>query len=413
MISETDVTNIYQEEQRKNDILKDALSNAESANKAKLNFLSNMSHDIRTPMNAIIGMTELAMESVDNREKVMQYLNIIETSSNHLLSLINDILVMSKIENDKIILIKEKVNIPMQLDNIRKITEAMFKEKNQEFSIKIVNLVHENIIADGIRINRVMINLLNNACKFTPRKGKIELKIIEIPTSNNKYANIRILVSDNCIGIPKEKISKVFNPFYSDNYSQNMENEGTGLGLTIAKSIVEANGGIISIDSELEKGTVIMVNMHFQIDASSRVQGYNKTVTKNDIKYDLTGKKILLVEDNCINQIVAKTMLEKYGAKVEIADDGYVGFEKFVNSMENEYDMILMDIQMPVMNGYEATRAIRESKHGRAKDVPIIAMSANVFPEDEIQSINSGMNCHIGKPITIHKLMDCINKYSK
>ena len=261
MISETDVTNIYQEEQRKNDILKDALSNAESANKAKLNFLSNMSHEIRTPMNAIIGMTELAMESVDNREKVMQYLNIIETSSNHLLSLINDILVMSKIENDKMVLIKEKVNIPMQLDNIRKITEAMFKEKNQEFSIKIVNLVHENIIADGIRINRVMINLLNNACKFTPRKGKIELKIIEIPTSNNKYANIRILVSDNCIGIPKEKISKVFNPFYSDNYSQNMENEGTGLGLTIAKSIVEANGGIISIDSELEKGTVIMVNM--------------------------------------------------------------------------------------------------------------------------------------------------------
>ena len=199
-----------------------------------------------------------------------QTLSIIQTSSNHLLSLINDILVMSKIENGKMILIKEKVNIPLQIDNIRKITEPMFYEKEQDFSITISNLEHENIVADGIRMNRVIINLLNNACKFTPRRGKIGLKVIEIPTNNTKYMNLRVIVEDNGVGIPKDKLLQVFNPFYSNSDNSAKISEGTGLGLTIAKSIVESNGGVIQIESEPDKGTTITVDVHFHIDTSER-----------------------------------------------------------------------------------------------------------------------------------------------
>lgn len=205
---------------------KNALLNAELANKAKLNFLSNTSHDLRTPMNAIVGMTELSMENIDNREKVLEYLSVIKTSSNHLLSLINDVLTMSKIENGKMVLIKEKVHIPTQVENIRQISEDMFKRKNQKFSV-CINIVYNDILTDSLRINRVIINLLNNASKFTPNGGKVELRIIEIPAENNKYANIRIIVSDNGVGITKDKLPEVFIPFfYTDNIITNSKNDG-------------------------------------------------------------------------------------------------------------------------------------------------------------------------------------------
>lgn len=412
IISEVDVSEIYNEQQKKNEILKSALMNAESANKTKLSFLSNMSHDLRTPMNAIVGMTELSMENIDDKEKVLEYLKVIKTSSNHLLSLINDILTMSKIENGHMVLIKEKVYIPTQIDNIRQISEDMFKRKKQKFDITI-NLIHNNILTDSLRINRVIINLLNNASKFTQNGGRIELKVIEIPTENNKYANIKIIVKDNGIGISKEKLPEVFKPFYTDNNGNKSENDGVGLGLTIAKSVVESNGGMIKIDSKPMVGTKITIDMHFQIDKS-----INEVKKKDDDKIveisrncDLNNKNILLVEDNNINQMVERTMLEKYGANVIIADNGYIAYDTFSHSKENEYDLILMDIQMPIMNGYEAAKAIRDCKHLRAKKIPIIAMSANVFPEDVEKAMNSGMNGYIEKPINIQKLLEKINEY--
>ncbi len=412
IVSEIDVSDIYNEEQKKNEILKNALLNAESANKAKLNFLSNMSHDLRTPMNAIVGMTELSMENIDNKEKVLEYLSVIKTSSNHLLSLINDVLTMSKIENGKMVLIKEKVHIPTQVENIRQISEDMFKRKNQKFNV-CINIVHNDILTDSLRINRVIINLLNNASKFTPNGGKVELRIIEIPAENNKYANIRIIVSDNGVGITKDKLPEVFKPFYTDNIITNSKNDGVGLGLTIAKSVVESSGGMIKIDSKPMEGTKITIDMHFQIDASaSEYKKKEKDIgIMNNKDYNLSNMTILLAEDNYVNQMVEKALIERYGAKVVIADNGYMAYDMFVHSEENTYDMILMDIQMPIMNGYEATKAIRDSKHINAKTIPIIAMSANVFPEDVEEAMDSGMNRYIEKPINIQKLMETIEEY--
>lgn len=308
---------------------------------------------------------------------------------------------MSKIENGKMVLIKEKVHIPAQVENIRQISEDMFKRKNQKFSV-CINIVHNDILTDSLRINRVIINLLNNARKFNPNGGKVELRIIEIPTKNNKYANIRIIVSDNGVGITKDKLPEVFKLFYTDNIITNSKNDGVGLGLTIAKSVVESSGGIIKIDSKPMEGTKITIDMHFQIDASaSKYKKKEKNIGIMDNKdYNLSNMTSLLAEDNYVNQMVEKALIERYGAKVVIADNGYMS-----------YDMILMDIQMTIMNGYEATKAIRDSKHINAKTIPIIAMSANVFPEDEEEAMDSGMNRYIEKPINIQKLMETIEEY--
>lgn len=413
IISVADITNIYEEEQRRNEILREALSTAENANKVKSDFLSHISHDIRTPMNAIVGMTELATHSIDDKEKLLEYLKIIDTSSKHLMSMINDILAMSKIESGKMYNIKEKISIREQINNINQIVTSMFKKKNQKFTIKFVDLVHDIVIADGIRINRVIINLLNNASKFTKPGGSVSLIVQEIDSTNEKFSNFRITVEDNGVGISKEMLDEVFKPFVSKPLNKG-NRDGVGLGLTIAKNIVELNGGTINIVSKEHIGTKIWFDMGFMIPDLNA----EKMVDPNAVKYNpsdasadlLKNYHVLLIEDNYINQLVARRMLEKYGATVDVADDGFTGMEKFVNSKEMEYSFIFMDIQMPVMNGFEATRAIRDSRHPRAKTIPIIAMSANVFPQDKYNAKEAGVNGFVCKPISIRSILEVIDE---
>lgn len=412
VISTVDITNIYEEELKRNEILKEALSTAENANKAKSDFLSHISHDIRTPMNAIVGMTELAKESVDDKEKLMEYLKVIDTSSKHLMSMINDILSMTKIENGKLFNSKEKISIHEQVNNVAQIVTPMFNKKNQKFTIKFVDLVDDVVIADGIRITRVVINLLNNASKFTANGGCITLTVQELDKINPKFANFRIIVEDNGVGISSDMLNEVFKPFVSKPLNEG-NRDGVGLGLTIAKNIIELNGGTINISSKVNQGTKIWFDMGFMLSEPND----NAAVIK-DKYYDISGVSddllkdyhVLLIEDNYINQVVAKRMLEKYGASVDVVNDGFSGMERFVNSDKNEYSIIFMDIQMPVMNGYEATKAIRESKHPRAKTIPIIAMSANVFVQDKYNAEKAGMNGFICKPISIRSILKIIDE---
>ncbi len=405
-----DVTDVVTREQQSQEDLKSALALAQEANQAKSDFLSSMSHDIRTPMNAIIGMTDLAVANRDNPEQIDESLSIIKNSSEHLLRLINDILDMSRIESGRMVLAKEVFNVKNEMDKLAVRFRALAEKKGLVFTYGL-DLRHEDCIGDLLRLTKILENLLGNAIKFTAPGGRVSLGITELPARDGQRIGwYRYVIADTGIGIEKENLAHIFEPFYRTESSTISRTEGSGLGLSIVKNIVDYKGGTIDVKSAPAKGTTFYVELplHFADDlAESQTSKRPKEITS----VDLSGIRILLVEDNEINQLIATRILENAGVSVAVASNGKEGAEIFMTSEEGRFDIIMMDIQMPVMNGYDAAKRIRTSTHPQAQTIPIIAMTANVFADDVKKCLDAGMDAHIAKPVDTKKLYGVINEY--
>ena len=531
-------------EEKRRKVLKDALDSAQHANRAKTVFLNNMSHDIRTPMNAIVGYTSLAAENIDNKEQVRDYLSKIQTSGSHLQSLINDVLDMSRIESGKVKIDEKEVHLPDVIHALRSIVQADISAKQLEFYIDTVDVVNEDIICDKLRLNQILLNILSNAMKFTRPGGVVSLRIIQTEGAPSGYASYEFCIKDTGIGMSREFQEHVFEAFSREQNSTVSGIQGTGLGMSITKSIVDLMGGEINVSSEQGKGTEFVVKLNFRISSNSQksgeipeIKGFRALVADDDAdaclniskmlqsigmrsewtttgkeavlrakfarsendefyayiidwqmpdmnglevvrkirseigdsapiiiittndwtdiqdnakkagvtafcskpvflselrgiltenfrkpeppkkkppeKPDFSGNRILLVEDNRVNQEIAAEILKKVGISVEIAADGEIAVEKVRNAASGQYDMILMDIMMPRMNGYEATRQIRALDDPEKANLPIVAMTANAFEEDKKEAANAGMNGHLAKPVDIAKLFETLALYLK
>ena len=405
----TDITDLYQQEIKRSEELAKALETAVLANKSKTDFLSRMSHEIRTPMNAILGMSRLG-EDVAKDEDVIEYFKDINNSGNYLLGLINDILDMSRIEQGKM----EIINKYEQTDEIIRSVEVVIKPlaeaKNVDFNITLKGDAPQWVYLDKLRVQQVYINILNNAVKFTETGGKIEWIIESKKLSENK-AEFAITISDTGCGMSEEFLNHIFEPFAQEQNSLVDARQGTGLGLAIAKSIVEKMGGTINVASKIGLGTTFTIKFVRDCKNVNNTVAYRQEA--DDIKTVLEGKKVLLCEDHPLNTLVATRLLEKVGMTVETAENGRIGVEKFIASEENEYNVVLMDIRMPVMDGLEATTKIRALNRQDAKSVPIIAMTANAFAEDKSLSKTAGMNEHLSKPIEPQILYRTLADYIK
>ena len=372
-----------------------------------------MSHDIRTPMNAIIGFTNLALLDTGNQKVMEEYLTKIKASSEHLLSLINDVLEMSRIESGKIVLNEVPVNLPDILHDLATIIIGQVEGKNQELYMDAVNVTDENILCDKLRLNQVLLNLVSNAIKYTGSGGKISVRIIQKASASDGMAPYEIRVKDNGMGMTPEFAERVFEAFERENTSTISGIQGTGLGMAITKRIVEMMNGTISVDTKLNEGTEFIVKLSFKVQQGGKKDYHIPQL--NDVHAPVTdgfsGKRLLLVEDIEINRQIALTLLEMYGFIVEEAENGEEAVRKIDEVGGDYFDAILMDIQMPVMNGYDAARGIRALPEGKGAKIPIIAMTANAFDEDKQLALAAGMNGHIAKPIDTDKLVEVLSKY--
>lgn len=381
---------------------------AEAANDAKSTFLFNMSHDIRTPMNAIIGFTDIAEKHVDDRQRVLESLGKVRLSSNHLLTLVNDVLDMSRIEAGRVNIEEEVVCIDTAKDNLFSLLNGSAEAKNITFTSEIDDsVVHHWIYSDRLHVMRVLTNLVSNSIKYTNPGGRIRLLAEELPCERDGYARYRYTVSDTGIGMSEEFLAHVFEPFSRAKSATKSGVTGTGLGMSITKSLVELMGGSISIESRLGVGTTVRVEFENRItEPVAPAAEISEAVCVN-----LQGKRILLVEDNELNREIATMILTEKGMAVETAEDGDIAVEMMRNAVEGQYDIILMDIQMPHMNGYDATRAIRALPNPYAAGIPIIAMTANAFDEDKRNAYAAGMNGHVAKPIDVQKLLSTLSEF--
>ena len=389
-----DTTIIHDREQ----VVADALSMAQASNAAKSRFLSNMSHDIRTPMNAIINMTRFSLENLGDAKKMRGYLTTILDSSEHLLRLINDVLDMNRIESGQVAIARTPFDIKAEMETLCDIVRPLCEAREQTFIVNTGGLRVRSVLGDRLKLSQILVNLLGNAVKFTPNKGAIRFTVSEIPSTRPDHASIRFVVEDNGIGISKEDLPRIFEPFMRVDDKRVSGVEGTGLGLPICKSYVTAIGGIITCQSEEDNGTKFTVELSFPL-AEGEAPALPKSIPTVDKPFE--GKRCLICEDNSVNQLIAVKILEELGFMTEVAADGMAGSSRFIASAPGHFDVIYMDIRMPVMDGYEATVAIRQSGHPQARTIPIIAMTANVLAEDVEKSRIAGMNGHLGKPVTI------------
>ncbi len=544
LVANRDVTAEKQHEIEQDNELRRALATAENANKAKTFFLNNISHDIRTPMNAIIGFTALALSHIDNKEHVHQYLEKIGISSKHLLSLINDVLDMSRIENGKVKIEEKEIHLPDIMHDLRSIIHGNICAKQQDLFIDTQDVIHENILADRLRLNQILLNIVSNAVKFTPFGGTIKIQVSEKPCPKPGYATFEFRIKDNGIGIDKAFQDQIFDSFARERTVTESGIQGTGLGLAIVKNIVDMMHGTISLNSEKGKGSEFIVTLNCKIDTQSihyeispELRGSRALVVDDDANtcmsvskmlrkiemqadwtttgkeavlrakealesnqafavyiidwmmpdmngietvrrirraignnvpiiiltaYDSTdieeeardagvtafvskplfmselvevlqnpehlnghiqakkantheGKKVLLVEDNELNREIAEALLEEAGLSVDTVNDGIEAVTRMQDATDDQYDVILMDIQMPRMDGYSATREIRQLDNVKKANIPIIAMTANAFEEDKLKAYEAGLNGHISKPIEIKKILkvldECLNKH--
>jgi PAS domain S-box-containing protein len=357
-----DVTDIISAEKNSRSVLQNALDLAQEANRAKTDFLSAMSHDIRTPMNAIIGMTDLALDDLDNRQHLSEYLDIIKSSSSHLLTLINDILDMSRIEKGKLKLARTSFNLSVEIDRFCSRYQLLMDKNSLNF-LHNTELLHCNCIGDTAQLQRIWDNLVSNACKFTPPGGTVTFSACELPSDNERLGWYKFTISDTGIGIDSESLQHLFDPFFRSSDVISKHIEGSGLGLAIVKNIVDYKGGTISVTSRQGEGTTFTVTLPLHFDTAAEHPVEKPTHTFGSADFDFSGKSLLLAEDHPINQKVAELILEKTGAAVTIVENGLQCTELFTGSAKGSFDAILMDIQMPVMNGYEAAQAIRSSTH--------------------------------------------------
>ena len=386
------------------DITTEALQTAENANKAKTDFLSNMSHDIRTPMNAIIGMTSLIRHDAGNKAKVIEYADKIDISSQHLLGIINNVLDMSKIEAGKTVFKYTDFSILDFITELNTIFHSQIDEKNQTLTIIKENIRHEWVNGDQVHLMQIFSNLVSNAVKYTQEGGKIQFLVEECETKSSVYAKYRFLVSDNGMGMSADFKDTIFDAFTRAESSMTNKIQGTGLGMAITKNLVEAMGGTIDVESELGQGSCFEVLIDLRI-AEDRFVSSAEQVEKDEPAGNvLKGMRFLCAEDNELNAEILMELLKIEDAECTICENGKRVLEAFEQSAPGDYDMILMDVQMPVMNGYEATKAIRRSSHELAKTIPIIAMTANAFSEDIQHSLAAGMNAHVSKPVEMKVL---------
>ena len=386
------------------DIATEALQTAENANKAKTDFLSNMSHDIRTPMNAIIGMTSLIRHDAGNKAKVIEYADKIDISSQHLLGIINDVLDMSKIEAGKTVFKYTDFSILDFITELNTIFHSQIDEKNQTLTIIKENIRHEWVNGDQVHLMQIFSNLVSNAVKYTQEGGKIQFLVEECETKSSVYAKYRFLVSDNGMGMSADFKDTIFDAFTRAESSMTNKIQGTGLGMAITKNLVEAMGGTIDVESELGQGSCFEVLIDLRIAEDRFVSSAEQAEKDEPAGNVLKGMRFLCAEDNELNAEILMELLKIEGAECTICENGKRVLEAFEQSAPGDYDMILMDVQMPVMNGYEATKAIRRSSHELAKTIPIIAMTANAFSEDIQHSLAAGMNAHVSKPIEMKVL---------
>ena len=386
------------------DITTEALQTAENANKAKTDFLSNMSHDIRTPMNAIIGMTSLIRHDAGNKDKVTEYADKIDISSQHLLGILNDVLDMSKIEAGKTVFKYTDFSILDIITELNTIFHSQIDEKNQTLTIIKENIRHEWVNGDKVHLMQIFSNLVSNAVKYTQKGGKIQFLVEECETKSSVYAKYRFLVSDNGIGMSEDFKETIFDAFTRAESSVTNKIQGTGLGMAITKNLVEAMGGTIDVESELGQGSCFEVLMDLRIAEDRKVVLTAQKEIDEPDSNTMKGMRFLCAEDNELNAEILMELLKIEGAECIICENGERVLEAFEQSAPGDYDMILMDVQMPVMNGYDATRAIRRSSHELAKTIPIIAMTANAFSEDIQYSLAAGMNAHVSKPVDMKTL---------
>ena len=386
------------------DITTEALQTAENANKAKTDFLSNMSHDIRTPMNAIIGMTSLIRHDAGNKAKVIEYADKIDISSQHLLGIINDILDMSKIEAGKTVFKYTDFSMPDLIEELNTIFQPQIAERNQTLMVIKENIRHEWVNGDQVHLMQIFSNLLSNAVKYTQEGGKIQFLVEECETKSSVYAKYRFLVSDNGMGMSADFKETIFDPFTRAEGSVTNKIQGTGLGMAITRNLVEAMGGTIDVESELGQGSCfeVLIDLRIAEDRSVSSTVQEEKNEQNDNIFQ--GMRFLCAEDNELNAEILTELLKIEGAECTICENGEEILKTFEKSAPGDYDMILMDVQMPVMNGYEATEAIRRSSHELAKKIPIIAMTANAFSEDIQHSLAAGMNAHVSKPVEMRVL---------
>ena len=421
--------------------LKEAYRSAENASRAKTQFLSNMSHDIRTPMNAIVGLTAIAGANIENQEKVVECLGKITKSSRHLLGLINEVLDMARIESGKMSLTEEDFNLPELVDNLITMTKTSIDEHHHSFEVHIDHIEHEAVCGDSLRIQQVFVNLMSNAIKYTPDGGHIIFSIREKPNGFSELGCYEFTIEDDGIGMTPEFQKIMFDPFSRADDHRTTKVQGTGLGMAITRNIVHLMNGDIQVDSAPNKGTKITVTVYLKLQESEKEQvdlpglvvdddrtccegtvttcqqsileknGENvRNCFEDFANADYSGKRILLVEDNELNREIAIEIIGMTGAEIDVAENGKIAVDKIADAPENWYDLVFMDIQMPIMNGYEATAAIR-SLSGARGHVPIIAMTANAFAEDVQLAKNTGMNEHMAKPLDMHKLNEILKTW--
>lgn len=395
---------VNQKLKKAKNVATEALQTAENANKAKTDFLSNMSHDIRTPMNAIIGITSLIRHDAGNKAKVIEYADKIDISSQHLLGIINDVLDMSKIEAGKTVFKYSDFSILEFMQELDTIFHSQIYEKQQTFTIIKENIHHEWVNGDQVHLMQIFSNLLSNAIKYTQEGGKIQLLVEECETKSSVYAKYRFLVYDNGMGMASDFKDTIFDAFTRAESSLTNKIQGTGLGMAITKNLVEAMGGTIDVDSELGQGSCFEILMDLKIAEDRTAALAAQEETDEQDGNILQGMRFLCAEDNELNAEILTELLKIEGAECTICENGEEILKAFEQSAPGDYDMILMDVQMPVMNGYEATKAIRRSSHKLAKTISIIAMTANAFSEDIQHSLAAGMNAHVSKPVEMKVL---------
>ena len=405
-----DVTDQKKKELQANIELEDAYNKSQSASKAKTSFLFNMSHDIRTPMNAILGFADLIEKHLDDKDKCKMYLQKLKSSSSFLLSLINNILDMARIESGQTEIVESVWDVNNFVSDLVSVFESSIKEKNLKF-IKFMDIKHENVYCDATRLRQIYLNIISNAVKYTPNGGEIKLIIKEIESGKEGYARFQTIVSDTGIGMSKEFLPHIFEEFSREKTTTESRVVGTGLGMPIVKTLVTLMHGTIEVESEQGVGTKFTVTLDHRIARKEEIKVEEEEIKDKDI-VSYKGKRILLAEDNELNTEIAVTILEEAGFIVEHAENGQVCVDMIKNAKIGYYDLVLMDIQMPVMDGYKATETIRAINNPRC-DIPIIAMTANAFDEDKRKAYVIGMDGHIAKPINIPQLLETISKVLK
>lgn len=399
------------DEMEKSRQLRIAMEKAQSANRAKTSFLFNMSHDVRTPMNAIIGFADIAKRNMDDREKVEECVDKVLQSGQHLLSLINDVLSMSRLEAGKEVTNETPNSISRMVTQIVSILNCTAVAKNIKLEYEYLNCTNDYIYCDTTHVNQILINIISNAIKYTPEGGNVKL-VVEQLESGADIMNYSFVVTDNGIGMSKEFQKHIFDEFAREQSTTMSGVEGTGLGMSIVKKLIDSMGGKIKIKSEQNVGTQVTVLLSFEkCDASKVTDEQDSAMDNDDGKARIKGKRLLLVDDNELNREIARDTLEELELKVEEACDGKQAVDMLLDKGEGYYDAVLMDVQMPVMDGYQATKAIRKFKNKELANIPVIAITANAFDEDKLNAKNAGMNDHIVKPISLQKVLETLLRY--